>query len=152
MTTTTKRPPTIVIGGLILLAVIGFGMMLKDSIPDTFKKQEDCKEWGVIVIRNGIKSWATTPGTPRDKEEAERFAEMLDSQDMTGADYQAACKEWDEGSDCLEWSVWNLTHSMWSSISFANKEEADRLVDEWNKHQYKGSQYETRCRQRATTN
>lgn len=153
MTTTTKRPPTIVIGGLIALAVIGFGMMVKESIGDTFRKPEDCKQWGVLAIRNGVKSWAPLPGDPKNKEEAEEMAATLDSQDLSGlTDYQVACKEWKEGTDCLEWGVWNTVTGVWNGISFANKDEADRLVEEWNRSRYRGGKYEVRCRQNATTN
>lgn len=81
----------------IIILLFSIGTLL--AIQNYLSKQndKDCLEWGVVK-RDSItqnEQWAPTHSTPRDREDAERMANDLEAQELTGQyHYYARCKKW----------------------------------------------------------
>ena len=79
--------------GLVICLVIAL-FVVKGTNP--LKTDADCIEWGIEVENpNGTKAWAFTPYDPRNREEAERLAKQMETEDIKGNRYYTAkCKRY----------------------------------------------------------
>lgn len=79
---------------IILLALIIYAIAQTSYLFSNSEKKQ-CLEWGVIRrnVNTRGESWAKTNRIPMDEEEADRLAQELESQELTGQyEYEARCK------------------------------------------------------------
>lgn len=86
--TFNQRLIAIILAIILGIVALGYFQAQDDS---------DCLEWGVIKRNNATRgeSWAPIHTVPRTREDAERIARELESQELTGQyDYEVRCKKW----------------------------------------------------------